>query len=497
MYTHAVTGADLRKLKDEASAALEKGKHKVALEAYARLARVDGKDPTWPHRAGELARRLGRTGEAVEWLEKGAEGYARQGFLLKAIAVCKMILEVDSAHTATQTLLADLYAKQGFGGAPSQVATSTPGATPAVAVAPMVSRSEALGAAVRAADSPPSTTPPAPRAHRLSAQLPVFLAPGRPLEDLRLGDLIDLDAPASLETESVGPIIELDLDDVLEVGPAEQPGDADTATATLPRVPLFSALEPHILRALIERVTVRQAEAGENILERGTVGDALYVVARGSAAAYAPTADGAEGEVGRLREGDFFGEVALLADVPRSATVRALEATDLIVIGRDLVAGLLGESPAVLSELLRFLRDRLVATVLTTSPLFAPFQEAERQELAGRFRFLEVDKGGVLIEEGRRASGLYVLLCGVADVTRASAPLAELGAGDVCGEMSLLSHEPATATVRARTKLWALCLERAGFQELIVTQPQVLIYVNDLAEARRQANEHARRLVLV
>jgi cAMP-dependent protein kinase regulator len=95
---------DLRKLKDEAARAIERGKYRRAAELYDVLTAREA-DPLWPHRAGEAYRRAGLLAEAVERLGMAAEGYEGQGFISKAIAVCKMILEVDPKHAMAQERL--------------------------------------------------------------------------------------------------------------------------------------------------------------------------------------------------------------------------------------------------------------------------------------------------------------------------------------------------------------------------------------------------------
>jgi CRP-like cAMP-binding protein len=69
--------------------------------------------------------------------------------------------------------------------------------------------------------------------------------------------------------------------------------------------------------------------------------------------------------------------------------------------------------------------------------------------------------------------------------------LAALGAGDVFGEMSMLTRGAAMATIRAEGKCWALLLGRDRFQELILTHPHVLAFISDLVE-RREAENRAR-----
>src|SRR5262249_13583874 len=103
---------DLRKLKDEAAKAVEKGRHRRAAELYLEVGTVEHEDPLWPHRAGEAFKRAGMGPEAIKQLDLAAQGYVRQGFLLKAISVAKMILEIDPRRGETQAMLGALYARR-------------------------------------------------------------------------------------------------------------------------------------------------------------------------------------------------------------------------------------------------------------------------------------------------------------------------------------------------------------------------------------------------
>src|SRR5215471_4344649 len=119
VYSGAVA-ADIRKLKEEAQRAIEKGKWKKAAELYDEVARAQPEDTGALHRAGESYRKLGKPDEAVARFEREAALYARQGFLIKAIAICKLILEIDPSHTKTQETLAHLYAEQRAQAGPSK-----------------------------------------------------------------------------------------------------------------------------------------------------------------------------------------------------------------------------------------------------------------------------------------------------------------------------------------------------------------------------------------
>jgi MFS family permease len=98
----------------------------------------------------------------------------------------------------------------------------------------------------------------------------------------------------------------------------------------LRRISIFAQLPEPVLERLAKSATAVSAAAGQAVVEQGEAGHHFYVIAAGRAAV--------ELENGRTRElgsGEFFGEIALLRDVPRTATVRALEPLRLYAVERD------------------------------------------------------------------------------------------------------------------------------------------------------------------
>jgi CRP-like cAMP-binding protein len=192
-------------------------------------------------------------------------------------------------------------------------------------------------------------------------------------------------------------------------------------------------------------------------------------------------------QLARLSEGDFFGELGLLSSQPRIASVQALVDTDLLSISPSALSHLVDHDPRVLKVMLRFLRDRLIGRLVLTSQLFSPFSTADREALAGRFRFLEIEPDTELITRGSKVDGLYILLTGTA-VVRTDRDVATLGRGDLFGEMSLLSQHSALATVRTTSKCFALKLPAEDFRQAIMTHPPLLAYVSSIAAAREKQN---------
>ncbi|MBN2575212.1 MAG: cyclic nucleotide-binding domain-containing protein [Deltaproteobacteria bacterium] len=468
--------ADLRKLKQEALEATTNGNWRKAATCYANLERREPTDPAWALKLGECLRRMGNNEEAIKAFSRSAIGYAKGDVLLKAIAVCKIILGIDAKHTHTQQLLASLHAAQGTG--PAQAVPSRPAAPSTEPVAPPTRPS-------------PPPLPPRPPVAPAVAPSPAAAAPAKPaapppLPQLKLAALI----PGAQQSAQIGSTgsstaMRIPIDDAFVAAattasgnPHKGAGRNTMARFVLPKTPFFSVLTPELFRMAVERVRLIQLAAGEILFAKGDAGDALFVVAWGEIAILVPQ------EVARLSEGDFFGEIALLADRPRTATARATVDTQVLALDRPLLNDLITASPDLLKVLLRFLRERLMATLAETSPIFAPFTALERIGLAARFQFVEIDDGLRMVEEGARSPGLFVLLAGAADVVAGGRLVGRLAAGDVFGEISLIAGQVAAGDVVARGKCFVLFLPRAEFSEVIMTHPQVLEHISTVAEAR-------------
>ena len=124
--------------------------------------------------------------------------------------------------------------------------------------------------------------------------------------------------------------------------------DSEAAIAEEPlkllrRIEIFAQLPEPVLERLAAGATSVSAGADQVVVSRGEAGRHFYVIAAGRAGVELD--DGAKRE---LRPGDFFGEIALLRDVPRTATVRALEPLRLYAVERDeFLAAVTGHAPTL------------------------------------------------------------------------------------------------------------------------------------------------------
>ncbi len=137
-------------------------------------------------------------------------------------------------------------------------------------------------------------------------------------------------------------------------------------TELLRQYPIFSRLEPAMLKLLAfssERLTY---DAGQVMFRAGDMGDAAYVVIDGAVEISVPTPGGPI-VVNRLGRHDIIGEIAIFGEVPRTATATATTRMEALKISKELFFKLIRENPDAALELIRVLAARLANTTAQLS----------------------------------------------------------------------------------------------------------------------------------
>jgi len=107
------------------------------------------------------------------------------------------------------------------------------------------------------------------------------------------------------------------------------------STTVLKSIPMFAGFSPDQLRALAPMVMRRSAPRGLAIMREGDATDCLYVIISGRLKVMVGEADGKETILNILSAGEFFGEMGLIDDNPRSATVVAIEPCELLAFTKQ------------------------------------------------------------------------------------------------------------------------------------------------------------------
>jgi CRP/FNR family transcriptional regulator len=126
---------------------------------------------------------------------------------------------------------------------------------------------------------------------------------------------------------------------------------------TLASVPLLSSLDRRTIKRLAEQGKQRTYQPGDVIIREDAPASALYVITRGKVRVDKGVA--ADEPLTYLTPGDFFGELALIEDHPRSATITAVDETECVLFVAWEFTALLKENPAIAVPIMYALIERL------------------------------------------------------------------------------------------------------------------------------------------
>jgi len=116
--------------------------------------------------------------------------------------------------------------------------------------------------------------------------------------------------------------------------------------AGLGAIPLFAGFALAALAAVAARLVRQSYEPGQDVVRQEELGDTMYIIERGQLEVLVGGA-GTERRIDLLNEGDFFGEMALLASAPRSATVRCITPVNLLALPRADFLDLMDREPSL------------------------------------------------------------------------------------------------------------------------------------------------------
>ncbi|CAN6665367.1 cAMP-dependent protein kinase regulatory subunit [Trichomonascus vanleenenianus] len=222
---------------------------------------------------------------------------------------------------------------------------------------------------------------------------------------------------------------------------------------------LFSQLDSQALHMVLNAMTEKKVAKGTTIIKEGDEGDYFYIVESGTVDFY-KLLDGENKQVNTSGAGSSFGELALMHNSPRAATVVA--ATDCVLWALDRVT------------FRRILLDRTASKramyggFLREVPILKVLSHYELSKLADALNTENYKAGDVIVREGEHGEQFYIIEEGEAIVSKQDeGEVAKLKKGDYFGEIALLNDSPRQATVTATGPLKLVTLGKSGFQRLL------------------------------
>mmetsp|Transcript_17735 Transcript_17735/g.26566 ORF Transcript_17735/g.26566 Transcript_17735/m.26566 type:complete len:756 (-) Transcript_17735:132-2399(-) len=279
-------------------------------------------------------------------------------------------------------------------------------------------------------------------------------------------------------------------------------------SVNLRKVPILSNLSEEELGKVHKACTKFSVKARQVIFKQGEPGDAFYIIQKGSCKVLHTSNQGQTREVARLKEGDYFGEGALLNRAPRGASVVAAEESILLTWKREAFKKLFptlnvnfAKRMAISAEddLLGASRFKppqeakrkkskgvsiKIASVMTENPMFMALTDHVINDVIKAMYKLTIKKGHSPIEQGDTGDLLYIVESGSFCVIRNGIVVGSLGSWSLFGELALMYNAPRAATVTALADSQVWVVDRFTFRRILrtVSEEELHKHVKFLSE---------------
>ncbi|OJJ99221.1 hypothetical protein ASPACDRAFT_29764 [Aspergillus aculeatus ATCC 16872] len=233
---------------------------------------------------------------------------------------------------------------------------------------------------------------------------------------------------------------------------------------------LFAHLDDDQFKTVLDALVEKPIPAKDiKVISQGDAGDYFYIVEDGHfdvlihpSGSVQPGAEGMGNKVSTIGPGGSFGELALMYNAPRAATVVSVDPkSTLWALDRITFRRILMDSA--------FQRRRMYEAFLEEVPLLSSLKPYERSKIADALDASKYPAGSTIISEGDPGDAFYLLEAGEADAFKKDLDgvVKSYKRGDYFGELALLDDKPRAASIVARTEVKVARLGRDGFKRLL------------------------------
>src|SRR5262245_22076328 len=244
----------------------------------------------------------------------------------------------------------------------------------------------------------------------------------------------------------------------------------------LERIPALSLLGEDVRKLVEASFEAVEYTLGDEIVREGEAADAFYLLVDGSARVVKHTASGDEVALNVLHGGDSFGEMALLEDSTRVATVRASGRVEALRLDRAMFSALTRSHPEVRTTFEALANERALWNFFRVQSSFSKLPNDALALVCSELDRVEVPAGETIVGQGDAPGPMYVIESGRARSFRSDQEAGDhsgyFRTGDFFGERSLFLGEPRAATVEAVTDCVLLGFPAELFERLVAEYPE-------------------------
>ncbi|KAL1931213.1 hypothetical protein VTP01DRAFT_10350 [Rhizomucor pusillus] len=227
---------------------------------------------------------------------------------------------------------------------------------------------------------------------------------------------------------------------------------------------LFRNLDEEQYHDVVNAMSEKRVAAGQTIIEQGGVGDYFYVVESGTFDCYISKGGEPPNKVTSYEAGGSFGELALMYNAPRAATIVATSDAVLWALDRVTFRTILMENTSR--------KRRMYESFLEEVPLLKSLESYERHKIADALESVYFEDGQAVVTQGDIGDRFYIIEAGQAAVYKTDLDgmrqeVNALGRGSYFGELALLNDTPRAATVVAQGRLKCATLGKKAFTRLL------------------------------
>jgi len=227
---------------------------------------------------------------------------------------------------------------------------------------------------------------------------------------------------------------------------------------------LFKNLDEEQYTDVVNAMSEKRAANGDYVIKQGGVGDFFYVVETGTLDIYISKNGAPPIKVGDYGPGASFGELALMYNAPRAATIMATSDCILWALDRITFRKILMENTSR--------KRKMYELFLEEVPLLSSLEPYERHKIADALESVTYNDSDIIIKQGDVGENFYLIESGEASVLQEDDKgevheISTLHKGEYFGELALLTDKPRAATIKAKGKIKCATLGKKAFTRLL------------------------------